>query len=322
MIVVNPKNKAFQPIVYQPIDNPFVNKFVEKMRHSIEHFKIRDWNERFPYERINNHPEAFDEITTRAKKGFTEAIDGIHSLGYTFPISAEEICKLVPNTEHELRDSLNLQLLLNQVHRYFTTCHRDINKERQTYNDQDYFFIRYEHRHQIARYLYTINDSVHDLENFIVTPNMKVFNATHEYQIVFDHYQPYDPTYFDYRDYFVDFSTTDYHFFTDQLGEYDMWVPWHQIEGKCYWDSYFAHDDPTQWDCSENIQYTGSIALGKRTQARDANLERWLKQHGIKPGPLTVGAPIAVLISGHKTLEWLYSQPGPGPHNLIESVKV
>ena len=307
MIKVFTKDERYAPMVFVPIGNPFVEKFLVKLADSASKYRIRDWNERIPY--IRNIDYTTWRRTQRdVRKSFIATIDRINELGYRFPIGTDDI---------RLEQDLETQLFLNMMHRCFTTAHRSSTEAQQTYDDVNFFEVEREHIEEFRTLVHAINDGVHAIENFITTDRMREFPAQHEYQIEFDAFDPYDANNVA-KEYFVDLTEEDYNYFSDNL-DYDLWLPWHQIQGKCYWDAYFAYDDPTQWDISEHKQYSGSIAIGSRQQARDPKLETWLQEHGVTPGPMTCGLPIAKLVEGRETLDWLYTQPG-GPINLIKEV--
>ena len=311
LIRITTKNQQYPTMVFEPNGNSFVRKFMNKIKDSSSRFTLVDWNERIPYLR-NQHEGSWLKAKKQCTQQICDAIRKLEEMGYPFPIGVDEI---------KFERDLETQLLLNRLHRHFTTSHRSLSETKQTYDDLNYFILvdKKRERQLFSDTVHIINECVHNIENFIITDRVEKFDPAFEYQIVFDSTQPFDPT-DEGIDYFVDFEDIDYMKFSDSL-EYDMWVPWHQIQGKCYWDGYFAYDDPTKWDISENIQYSGSIALGSRAQAKDPKIEAWLKSYGINPGPFTCGLPLAKLVEGRETLNWLLTQPD-GILNLIESVTV
>jgi hypothetical protein len=114
---------------------------------------------------------------------------------------------------------------------------------------------------------------------------------------LFDSSNPIDPANNPQWRYFQHLDEEYFQYFTDQL-EYDIWLPLHQIQGKNYWICYFDEDDPTHWDVSTNIIYSGSIAIGDRSAARDPKILTWLESYGITPGPMHCGMPLGKIITG------------------------
>jgi len=309
MIKIVTNNIELPSMVFEPISNPFVDKFLLKIKDVQSRFAMVEWLERIPYTR-NDDMGSWENHKKESYKDFDIGINGIKKLGYDFPVNYEDI-----------KIDLNLDTvhLLNRLHRYFTTGCRSTFEEMQTYDDKTFFKLKTEHQWTFNDLIHHVNDGVHRLENFIDTPRALEFPAETEYQIAFDSHQPFDSA-DTANDYFVDITQDDQQYFSDKL-EYEMWLPWHQILGKCYWDAYFAYDDPTQWDCSEHVQYSGSFALGKRTQARNPKIEEWLKSWGIDPGPMTCGIPVARLVSGQQTFDFLQSQK-EGPCSLICEIEI
>jgi hypothetical protein len=271
-----------QSIIFEFIENDFTEEFIEHFRFVKETFQLKTFKERIPYGRFKWDP---DLIKFNQDK-IIAAVNILNDLDLNFPIPVEEI-KLT-------NDSAGRQLL-NQLHRFFTTSHDSRNCWQ--YNTPWTFKLQYSDSEEFARQVHNINDAVHAVECYYTNDRVKNFDVKYEYQLLFDSSNPIDPANNPQWRYFQHLDEEYFQYFTDQL-EYDIWLPLHQIQGKNYWICYFDEDDPTHWDVSTNIIYSGSIAIGDRSAARDPKILSWLESYGITPGPMHCGMPLGKIITG------------------------
>lgn len=146
-------------------------------------------------------------------------------------------------------------------------------------------------------------------EHFFVNDRKLNFSMTLEWLVLYSS-QTYKGTNNDFQ-YFKTIKNEHYEYFSDNM-EYDIWLPLSQIQGKNYLQAYVDEDDPTNWDVSSNVFYSGSFSIGDRSWYKNENLQNYLKSYGIKPCAQTCGVPLGRIISGKKYISHLME------NNIVE----
>jgi hypothetical protein len=290
------KTQDNKELVLEFLDNPFVAEFILHLKKIKDLFVLNFYRERIPAPRS---PFLATETKQQLEQRLINAIDALNAMGLSFPVPAEEI---------KLGTSLDTQHLLNRLHRHFTTGHRSVSLGESTTtwldNSSHTFKLDPTKFKEFSYYVHEINSVVHESEGHIVNDRQLNFTPRYEYQFLFESTQPKDPNNNPQEIYFQKIKPEHFQYFTDQL-KYDVWLPLYQIQGKNYWVSYFDYDDPTHWDVSTNIVYSGSFAVGDRSVTRDPAILEYLRSYGIEPGPLHCGMPLGKVISGKEILTTL-----------------
>lgn len=268
-------------IVVEFLDNDFTDEFIPHLKtiHSAYGFTSRTMY-------IPGLHRAWDPVQVENWRQYLiETVTQLNAMGLNFPVAIEDI--VFENNSSATR------ALLNRLHRCFTTGNATRNIwEYNTSNTFTLDPIDYEYFNGIV---HKINTGVHNIENYTSSDRLKTFPKYSEYVIEFVSQRPKNP---DVQPTFFKFIKDEhFQYFSDQL-EYDVWLPLTQIQGKDYWRGYFDYDDPTQWDISTNIVYSGSLALGDRTGAKFPVLEDWMRSYGIEPGPRQCGMPLGRIVEG------------------------
>lgn len=277
------------PVVIKFIDNPFTQDFIPHFKRIKNTYQLDTFREEIPYRRYPWNPTVIE--TQRV--ALVNAISTLNDLGLNFPIPIDDIV---------LKPDAASRRLLNQLHRRFTTSHDS--KYMWNYDTGETFAITPGDELSFAAAVHAINDAVHAVECYYTNDRIRNFPPRTEFQLLFNSSRPIDPTNDPQQDYFQVIKPEHFQYFTDQL-EYDVWLPLHQIQGKNYWICYFDEDTPTNWDISTNIIYSGSIAIGDRSSARDPVILDWLRSYGITPGPIHCGMPLGHIVSGKDIAEQL-----------------
>lgn len=290
------KTQHSTELIVEFLDNPFTAEFISHLKKIKDIFALKFFKERIPHPRKSLLPLRTKQ---QLEQQLINAINELNALGLNFPISIEEI---------KLEHSLDTQHLLNRLHRHFTTGHRSVshNEAVTTWLDDSTYVFKLNPAKikEFSHHVHQINTAVHECEGYIVNDRILNFTPRYEYQFLFESSQPKDPNNNPQEIYLQNIKHEHFQYFTDKL-DYDVWLPLHQIQGKNYWVAYFDHDDPTQWDVSTNILYSGSFAIGDRSAIRDPVILDWLRAYGIEPGPLHCGMPLGKVISGKEILATL-----------------
>ena len=290
------KTQDNEELVLEFLDNPFTVEFISHLKKIKDLFVLNFSQEKIPYNR-----KTFLDTTIKQQleQQLINAIDELNDMGLNFPISIEEI---------KLDTSSNTRNLLNRLHRHFTTGHRSVSHGENvtTWLDNSIYTFKLdpEKTNKFSQHIHKINTVVHKAEGYIVNDRQLNFTPRYEYQFLFDSTQPKDPNNNPQEIYFQKIKSEHFQYFTDQL-EYDVWLPLCQIQGKNYWTAYFDNDDPTHWDVTTNVVYSGSFAVGNRSAIRDPVILEYLRSYGIEPGPLHCGMPLGKVVSGKEILTTL-----------------
>ena len=290
------KTQDNKELVLEFLDNPFVAEFILHLKKIKDLFVLNFYRERIPTQRSS---VLATETKQQLELRLINAIYALNAMGLNFPVPVEEI---------KLGTSLDTQHLLNRLHRHFTTGHRSVSFVESTTtwldNSSHTFKLDPTKFKEFSYHVHEINSAVHESARYIVNDRQLNFTPRYEYQFLFESNQPKDPNNNPQEIYFQKIKPEHFQYFTDQL-KYDVWLPLCQIQGKNYWESYFDYDDPTHWDVSTNIVYSGSFAVGDRSAIRDPVILEYLRSHGIEPGPLHCGMPLGKVVSGKEILPTL-----------------
>ena len=275
-----------QKIVIEFIDNDFTAEFIPQLKtiHSAYEFTSRTMyipGLRWPWDPVK---------VEQQRQSIIDAVNELNSMGLNFPIQVEDIVFAGDNTD--------TRQLLNRLHRCFTTG--NFTRNIWEYGTEYTFEVDGKSDSRFNTVVHMINDGVHNIEDRTTNDRLRTFPPYTEYIVDFLSHRPKDPAV--QPVFFKGIKEEHFQYFTDQL-EYDVWLPLTQIQGKDYWRGYFDYDDPTQWDISTNVVYSGSLALGDRTGAKDPILESWMRSYGLEPGPRQCGMPVGHVIEGREYID-------------------
>jgi hypothetical protein len=284
-------------IVIEFIDNDFTAEFIPHLKKIHSAYEFISHRDTIPEYRSHWYPVMVESH----RQYIINAVTELNSMGLNFPIPVENIVFDGDNTD--------TRKLLNRLHRCFTTGNstRDIWE----YGTDHTFYV--EDEDLFNEIVHRINVGVHNIECYTTNDRVKTFPKYTEYLITFMNQRSKDPKL--QPKYFNKIKDEHLRYFTAQL-DYDVWLPLTQIEGKDYCQCYLDYDDPTQWDISTNVIYSGSLALGDRKSVKDPALEAWLRSYGIEPGPRQCGMPLGHIVEGR---EYINTMP---QKNAIQDIVI
>jgi len=289
--------KSNQNIKIRLLDNPFIDDFVQQLDFVNRHFNVCSYKQDIPY---RAKPWNQKDINKQIEI-IVDAITNLNDMGLNFPIpTIEIICEFLEP------DDTSRQLL-NRLHRHFTTAHRSFSHGEPVLTWEDntpHTFDRPNDIERFTHYVHEINTAVHAAELYFNNDRIRNFKTRYECQIQFNSSEPIDPNNDPQDRYLIDIKQDHFQYFSDQP-KFDVWLPLTQIQGKDYWRAYFDCDDPTKWDISTNVQYSGCMAITDRSTIRDPAILEYLKSYGITPGPLQYGMPLGNIIEGKEYVQSL-----------------
>ena len=297
MNVIKIVTKRDQTIKIQLLDNPFIDDFVQQLDFINCHYQVFSYKQNIPYRaKFWNQSNINKQIEI-----IVDAITNLNDMGLNFPIPIDEIIYEFLEPDNTSRQ------LLNRLHRHFTTANRSFSHGEPVLTWEDntpHTFNRPEDIKRFTHYVHKINTAVHAAEIYFDNDRIRNFKTRYEYQVQFNSWEPIDPNNDPQDRYLIDIKQDHFQYFSDQL-VYDVWLPLTQIQGKDYWRAYFDHDDPTKWDVSTNVQYSGCMAITDRSAISDPAILEYLKSYGITPGPLQCGMPLGNIIEGKEYVQSL-----------------
>lgn len=272
-------------IIAELINNIFVNEWIEQ-------FKIV--NSLCDFDQMYFSPVTMNKTWNNKKIStyeteIKESIINLNRLNTNFPVTIDEI---------KITNDQNGRDLLNRLHRYFTTGHRTASEEKITIwqeNTNLYFTLDRSNYPEFAYWVHQINDYVHLAETYFINDRKLNFPMTKEWLVLYSS-QSYRGENNSFQ-YFKTIKNEHHQYYSDNM-DYDIWLPLSQIQGKNYLQAYVDEDDPTNWDISSNIFYSGSFSLGDRSWYMNEDLQNYLISYGINPCAQTCGIPLGRIVSG------------------------
>lgn len=263
-----------QVIVIDVIENDFTYEFLNFLcgNHVVQITK----------ERINYAPEiknwdlyTIGQLETECR----HVVEELNNLGLNFPLLPDQIKFQNPN---------NLQNLLNQLHRYFTTGSKSGNcwmyavpNQFNIVGQTDIFY----------NLINKINNIVHIVEYYAATDHKQYFKSKYtEYEIRLEYSNGNQ------ADIMKEIKPQHLQYFS-MSADYDVWLA-HCILGKTFDTCYFDMDDPREHDIMADQFYDGSLLLTDKAILRDVQIQNWLNSYGITVNAGHFGMPIGKIISG------------------------
>lgn len=325
--------KNGKTIKWKYIDNPFTEKHKAALKEAVLSCKNLDTNKwkdtwyALPQPMSTSwDSSSINSLIEELKKCVVEIndIDDVKkNKKVEYPIDIDDIYLIK-------EEPLKNQMLLNQIHRYFTIFVQSRLKhitgasvyswyyvEEDGYNlmnemvakpdstvltqiepkiYKEFVYIGKETENKIKNLLERTNQIVHEIEKYIITPNkvkMLEQNFYKEYCVEFLPKLPYAISVSDRK-------------FNSYNSEADVWYVINQILGKSYPIAYVDHDDPSKQDIWEGTQYTGSFSLGDRNYNKWPPFKNWMKKNGVSSIPY--GFPLGKIIEGKENLNGIRSK--------------
>lgn len=295
-----------QTVQIRLLDNLFVNKWANQLAKVLAGYSYQYFFGSWPFIRslnqtqLEQHATALSQVVTQLREfdvGFPESFD-------------------VSET-HSL--DLELQKKLNRLHRYFTWFNRDDIEGQPSWGpdcpvtgNKDSSTLE-----KIRHLTHRVNVEVHRIEGYVTTPNKMNLMSEGYSELAIEFDIDRDPSVSSEMlpGVWKYMEPEDFHYLSNDP-QYDVWLP-NQILGKPYIVAYYDHDDPTEWDITHQIGYSGNFVVGiEGNKARHMNhpdVVNWLRQYGIEPGPTTCGMPLGQIISGRDYLEpWMNNRANLG----------
>lgn len=285
------------------LDNPFIEDFLVHLDKMISTHDIVSHKTQYPlgvygydHKIVSNH---VSKIVT--------CINKLNEMGLDFPVATDEVC-----FTGKKEDFAKERQLLNTLHRYFTTGHKTFSQnaggELTWKFGSTYIFNQPSNGEEFSEYVHGINTAVHQIEPYTwynerINEYLNSGNVHNEFVVSFimrSEYALSDEG----ASYFKTIKHQHLRYHSDEL-KYDVWLPLHQIQGKDYITSYFDYDDPTEWDVTHPILYSGSFAFGDRAIMRDKNILNYFRLYGIELSPVHYGMPLGNVIEGKHLISTL-----------------
>lgn len=274
-----------QKVVIEFLDNDFTAEFIPHLKNIYHSYEFASHKMFIPPLRSGWDNNAVES----QRQEIIKSVSVLNLMGLHFPVPIENI--VFDGNTKETRQ------LLNRLHRCFTTG--NFTRNTWEYNTDSTFCVSAEDQEYFNTLVHNINTAVHRIEFYTTNERVQTFPKYSEYIVEFISQKPKNPN--NQPVFFKDIKEQHFDYFSDKL-DYDVWLPLTQIQGKDYWRGYFDYDDPTCWDISTNIVYSGSLALGDRSGAKYQILEDWMRSYGIEPGPRQCGMPLGHIVEGGEYL--------------------
>ena len=284
----------------QLLQNPFMNKYIPMLQkiHSVFQSELRGGITLGRFWKI-------DPVVVQANtKKLMVAINEFNNMGLNFPYQVHEDSLMTYDEA--------AQDLLNKLHRAFTTATRarfDDNGNVLQWSDrfESTFTVPDGKMDRVMYLTEIINDTVHATERYMKT-HRKPQDQTKIYRhaellanVTNDNPHSDLGPYSTLAGWFTNFTEEEFSYFDDS-NEFDVWIG-RDILGKDYLHAYYDCDDPTNWDVSGSIGYSGKISLdiGSPTKAdilKSDDFQQWLADYGVKYSKRMGGMPLGNIVEG------------------------
>ena len=159
-----------------------------------------------------------------------------------------------------------------------------------------------------------INTAVHNLEMYMISDHkrMAATEPCSRFSLYFDAYNVSADSQILAREAARSVQPSDAEFYSDST-EYDVWVG-KDILGKDYMTAFLENDDPSEWDVTEILYYTGRIEIDLTPytfvhRIRSPEFATWLADHDVTYSPRMAGLPLGNIIQGRDVLQQILDHP-------------
>jgi hypothetical protein len=232
------------PFVFKVLDTKFANFWLKHFLKIKDHYTLQPHLCGWP--RVN----PVDASTSKIIDQIVSVADEINSIEYITPLPEP--------VDKSLLEKLNLdtQMFLNRLHRYVVTATEE--RDRWLLDESPRFdWIPWENQ-EINHILNLLNQSIHQLEFFVVTPHRKKFNnflstiVVHPVASLYDDCVVYEDG--------VDNEISDSYMDDLRLYGHDVWIK-KDILGKDFITAFADHDDHTRPDVRPPPMISGGIDI-------------------------------------------------------------
>lgn len=304
-------NSPYGLIKIAVLDNAFTQKYLELLRKLIGNYPIshsRDITGVYHKNLAGEHRKhlSFDQHFEIQAQKLQDIIDEINDMGCNFPYTVDpEIVK---------KNNLETQELVNKLHRAFTTADRCYAQNTQM-KWSDKFQSNFEvPEGKMARFIELIDQINvivhHGIELYCPTPRKPINMDTlaWQYRIWANCWIP-GSTQLVGVDTWADIDPEDHQYFSDSK-EFDVWVG-KDILGKDHITAYYDHDDPSEWDITPIVGYSGKIAMDvseitRSDIVRSPDFQAWLAEYNVPYSPAMCGMPLGTIVEGRDIAKKLF----------------
>lgn len=247
-------------------------------------------------------------------KLLTDSVQVLRDIGTGFPYTVDV-------------DSLRAggeagQQVLNVMHRAFTNSFRceSFSLPYSWYSDnRETFTVSEANKKLFLDNSANINTAVHNLEMYMITDHKCQSSRIpcSRLSLYFDAYNVSEDSQILAREAARVIQPEDAEFYSDDA-TYDVWVG-KDILGKDYMTGFMENDDPSEWDITKILYYTGRIDFDLTPytftdRILSQEFKSWLERYGVEYSPEMAGIPLGRLESGREVLSRVLAvnnQAGP-----------
>lgn len=254
------------------IDNPFVNKFVEKLNSHISS-KCNVSSTIFPSKALEWDTLEVNKLTQELRDTIstTEKVSGIK-----FPIEIHSI--------NFVNKSSSERSLLNFIHRAFTNFFKS---NWTSWSGEDLGFNNEADPKLLRELLQEINEGVHRIEPYFYYDNDRYSIMQHS-ELVFS---------FTDNDY-IEIEDSDFKYKSSDHNA-DIWLPISCMLGKNILSCYLDYDDPSEFDIVNENLYNGDFVFGNRSNLINSDMISWLESYKV---PKMYGMPLGYVVENKNKL--------------------
>ena len=242
------------------------------------------------------------------------------NIGFPYTVSATDI----QDMGNQAQD------LMNKLHRAFTTAHRCENFD-QPLQWSDKFDSGFEitDSAQMEKMLWLtdqVNALVHDIEI-----NLKTDRKEYDWKLLPNQVEIRLDSYVNnntrmLKEWFHMIKPEHVQYYNDSK-EFDVWVG-KDILGKDYLVAYYEHDDPSEWDVTYSLGYSGKFAIDQINGIRRVDVlhtdefRAWLDTANVEYTPAICGMPIGIVTEGKELVNTLVDKHFIKEKNIIQKITI
>jgi hypothetical protein len=224
----------------------------------------------------------------------------------------------------------NAQDLMNRLHRAFTTAHRCENFG-QPLQWSDKFESKFQitdpaKMEQMLWLTDQVNALVHDIEI-----NLKTDRKEYDWRLLPNQVEIRLDSYVNnntrmLKEWFHMIKPEHVQYYDDSK-EFDVWVG-KDILGKDYLVAYYEHDDPSEWDVTYSLGYSGKLAIDQINGIRRVDVlhsdefRTWLNTTNVEYTPAICGMPIGTVTEGKELVNILVDRHFAREQNIIQRITI
>jgi hypothetical protein len=301
----------------QVVKNDFTDEYINNFQRMLPLFPIR--SQLVTQGACNRVGYANISLQTRQ---LIDVVQQLHDMNIGFP------CVISPEGMQDMGNTA--QDLMNKMHRAFTTAHR-CHDSGEPLRWSDKFESQFEitDSAQMEKMLWLtdqVNALVHEIEINLKT-DRKEYNwrlLPNQVEIHLDSYVNNNTRML--KEWFHMIKPEYTQYYSDSK-EFDVWVG-KDILGKDYLVAYYEHDDPSEWDVTHSVGYSGKLAIDQINVIRRVDVlhsddfRAWLDMAGVEYSPAICGMPIGTVTEGKELVDTLVDQHFAKEKNIIQQITI